>query len=472
MKKNRMICLFLACLLLLSAYIPVARAEEIQDQSVFRGCHSVDAQVQLSDEEKLLPTSKAAMVYELSSDTMIYAWNPDQRVYPSSMVKLMTVLVALEHGNLTDKVVVTKRALSYVEIGSTSAGLSAGEELTLKSLLYLVMTASANDAATVVAEHIGGTQDNFIKLMNEKAEQLGCQDTHYSNAHGLHDEQTYTTVRDICRILDVALDDPVFYALFTAEAYTVEKTNKSEPREIHTTNYMMSKHSVKKYFDERVTGGKTGSTDEAGRCLAATSEGKGMKLLTIVMGAEATYEQGGLAVNTFGSFEETKTLIDYALTNFEFRQVFSEGQSLSQYPVQGGINSVVVQPVRSASTILPVGLDTAKLTWIYTDPGTVTAPVEKGQTLSAVQVWYGAKCLAQSDLVAAHRVMSLEEQQADMNSGRGSETPGGKVFLTILLIVLGLAALGFGGIVAMRWVRVAKLRAIRRRRRANRRRNK
>ena len=214
MKKIKALCLILVLVSVLCTTVPVGAAEI--DQSVSNSCHSVDAAVALSDSGQLTETAKAAIIYELTSDTMIYGWNPDIRIYPSSMVKLMTALIALEKGNLEDKVVVTKRALSYVAVGSVSAKLVAGEELTLESLLYCLMTASANDAATVIAEHIGGTQDKFIKMMNDRAAELGCTGTNYTNVHGLHDEGMYTTARDICRILDFALEIPKFKEMFCA----------------------------------------------------------------------------------------------------------------------------------------------------------------------------------------------------------------------------------------------------------------
>ena len=142
MKKIRAICLILSLILIFSGVIPAVKADTV-DQSVLSGCHSVDAAMQLSDGGKLAETSKAVIIYELTSDTMIYAWNPDDRIYPASMVKLMTALVALENGELTDEVTVTKRALNNVAIGSVSAGLVAGEELTLEALLYSMMAASA-----------------------------------------------------------------------------------------------------------------------------------------------------------------------------------------------------------------------------------------------------------------------------------------------------------------------------------------
>lgn len=472
MKKFRTLCLPLVLLVMLSVFIPQAQAKNV-DHSVQNGCHSPEAEMQLSEEGKLVETSKAVIIYELQSDTMIYAWNPDTRIFPSSMVKLMTALVALEKGSLTDKVVVTKRALSYVEIGSVSAGLVAGEELTLEDLLYCMMAASANDAATVIAEHIGGTQETFVNMMNQRAAELGCTGTNYTNAHGLHDEQNYTTARDICRILDAALDVPEFKTLFCAESYTVPATNKSEERKVFTSNYMMSRETVKKYYDERVTGGKTGATDEAGRCLAATAEVGGMELLTIVMGAEPIYEEDGLSVRFFGSFEETAQLLDYALEKFECRQVFYENQTISQYPVENGANAVVTRPASSAATVLPKGVDGTKLTWIYGDAvGTITAPVQEGQIISNVQVWYGSKCLAQTELVAANAVPLWQAPVEPGDSAVKTDNGSWK-----LVAIIGGAVLGIGVIVALvllirRGIRVAAVNIRRRRRRINRRRSR
>ena len=462
----------MASFLLFGALTPAAQAETA-DQSVLNGCHGVDAKMTLSDEGKLVETSKAVIVYERKSDTMVYTYNPDGKIYPSSMVKLMTALVALENGKMTDKVTVTKRALSFVAIGSVSAGLVSGEELTLVDLLYCLMTQSANDAATVIAEHIGGSQDGFIKLMNEKATQLGCLNTHYSNVHGLHDEQTYTTARDICRILDAALENPDFKMLFQAKSYTVPKTNKSEAREIFSSNYMMCDETVKKYLDGRVTGGKTGATNEAGRCLAATSEGMGMELLTIVMGAEATYEQNGLAVKTFGSFEETKTLMDYVYGNFQYRQVFFQGQNMMQYHVENGMNDVVAQPENSCATVLPMDVEADQLTYLYSDiDGVISAPVSRGEKLSTVQVWYGSKCLVQTNLVAAHEVAVWKEPVNITGIGQSNDLSVWAIIGIVLGSILGLCLIGVGVLYLRRMIFQMKRSVRSRKRRENRRRSR
>lgn len=470
MKKIRSFCLVLAVILLMTCLLPAVHAAET-DQSVVSGCHSVDAAHPLSDGDRIAKTAKAVIVFERNSETMIYAWNPDQRIYPSSMVKLMTALIAIEKGNLEDKVIVTKRALSYVAIGSVSAGLVAGEELTLRDLLYCMMAASANDASTVIAEHIAGSQEAFVAMMNQRAAELGCRDTNFTNAHGLHDENSYTTARDICRITDYALDNETFKTLFCAKSHIIPATNKSEERTVYTSNYMMSTDVNKKYFDQRVTGGKTGSTNEGGRCLVATSEGGGMELLTIVMGAQPTYEEDGLALAAFGSFEETAALLDYALGNFEYRQIFYTGQVISQYPVSGGENNVVVQPSQDAATVLPKDIDESQLSWIYGNSvGTLTAPIEQGQAISVLQVWYGSKCLAQTELTAINAVdVWIEPIQPARQGSQEADFPWAVIGI-VLLILAALAIAVVLGFVAVRLSRKARRNAVRRSRRHDRRR--
>ena len=468
MKKTGIICLILSIAIFIST-LPVAVAAASADKSVSEGCHSVDAAKALSTEGKLLETSKAVILYELNSDTMVYAYNPDAQIYPSSMVKLMTALVALENGNLSDIVTVTRTALDNVAVGSVSAGLKKGEEISLEALLYCMMAASANDASAVIAEHVGGTIEDFVRMMNEKAAEIGCLSTKYTNVHGLHDEQSYTTARDICRLMEVALENEQFRKLFTADTYTVAATNKSKERVLETTNNMMVKG--KKFYDARVTGGKTGSTNQAGRCLVVTAESNGMEFLGIVMGAVPTYQQEGIILDYYGNFEEMKVLLDYGCSGYEYRQVFYANQVVAQYPVSGGANHVVTRPVSELSTILPVGIEETKLTWVYNKVNqTISAPVQQGQTIATAQVWYGDICLVQTDLVAMTDVDVYVAPPVPEAPKKDTS------FLKILLIiggaVLGLGLVFFAVLLILRWTAKARMRARQRRRRQNRRRNR
>lgn len=458
MKKIKSMCLLLCAAVLLGCLSLPAQAQT--DQSVLSGCSSVDAAKSLAPSEKLLETSKAVFLYERKSGTLIYSYNGDERIYPASMVKLMTALIAVEMGTLSDTVTVTKRALSNVAIGSVSAGLVSGERLTLEDLLHCMMAASANDAAVVIAEYVAGSQEGFVKLMNEKAAELGCTGTNFTNAHGLHDPDTYTTARDLCRILDAALENEDFRKLFSAVKYTVPATNKSEAREVKTTNYLMSERQ-KKYYDPRVTGGKTGATDQAGRCVAVTAEGSGMELLAIVMGAVPTYEPNNPnALATHGSFEEMKILLDHAFTNYEYRQVFMENQTVSQYSVSGGANDVVTVPQTEMSTVLPVGITPEELSWVYGNSSvSLSAPVEKGQVINNLQLWYNGLCLAQTDLVAANAV-PVSTGNNDPGFMPPAENEGSWAHFLIVLGIIAVAALA----AVMLWLRPGILRKIIKRR--------
>lgn len=455
--------------LIVCLFLPVAAA----DISVSSGCHSVDAAMPLSESNKLLDTSKAVILYERNSDTMVYAWNPDEKIYPSSMVKLMTALVALEHGALTDTVTVTKSAINTLVPGSLCLKpvLQSGETLTLEALLYAMMTASANDASVVIAEHIAGSQEAFVQLMNDKAAQLGCLATNYSNVHGLHDELTYTTARDLCRLLDIALENEMFKTLFTAKEYTIPATNKSAERNIITSNHMMSKAETSKFFDERVTGGKTGSTNAAGRCLAVTAESNGMELLGIVMGAVPTYAEEGVILATHGNFEEMKVLLDYGCNGFAYRQIFYDNQVIAQYPVAGGENDVVTRPVAQLSSVLPVEYDESLLSWTYEDSQSITAPVKAGQHISNVQVWYGNICLAQTELVAMTDVDAYQkptDPTPTVNQEKDSDLSG---VLWIVGGIIGIVLVFALVIFIYRSVSAARRRARRQRRNRDRRRN-
>ena len=466
----------MACLwtvaMLLSYLCPVAMADELSRPEVTSGCHTLDAAMPLVD-SKILKTTNAAIVYEMNSETLVYAYNPDERIYPSSMVKLMTAIVALEYGNMSDMVTVRQDALKKVTSSAVNVKLVDGETLSLEQLMYCMMVASANDAAVVIAQYVGGTYENFIELMNQKAIEIGCRDTHYGNAHGLHDEQTYTTARDICKILKYGLEDPVFKEMFTRIRYTVPPTNRSPERTMRTTNNLMWDNPDNKYYDDRVDGGKTGSTDAAGRCLAITTERNDMNFMCLVMGAKASYAADGYTIERYGHFEEMLDLMDYAYGRFAYRQIFNTDQIIGQYSVANGACDVATRPVDNISTVLPENIDQTQITWIYEHASSaITAPVAAGQTISTVRAMYGEICIGQTQLVAVNDVPVESSPVMTVRPSVLSDQGSWQTLLAILGIILGIAivvaAAMFGPGLIRTWLRRAK----RRRRIINRRRNR
>ena len=174
MKKSSFLSLLIVTLLVFSMALP-AYAQQGSAVDYSNGCISLQAQKPLAGSEKLLDSAKAVILYELGSNTMVYSYNPDTHVDPSGMNKIMTALLALEKSDPQAVATVSRKALDSVPIGSVSAGLKRYEEIKIIDLIYCMMVSSANDAAAVIAEHVGGDQETFVAMMNQRAMELGCK---------------------------------------------------------------------------------------------------------------------------------------------------------------------------------------------------------------------------------------------------------------------------------------------------------
>lgn len=435
-KIKRMCLLILVVCLGLSAALPVL-AEPEQATGLVTGCSTLDAQSSLAGSQKLLDTAKSAVLYELGSDTLIYGWYPDEPVDPSGMNKIMTALLALERGDPDRVVTVSSAALSSIALDAKKIGLQSGEEMTLRDLLYCMMVGSANDAAAVIAEHIGGAQDPFIAMMNIRAKELGCTNTMFMNPSGLSDERQYTTARDLAKITAAALELESFQEYFSAVSYTVPATNKSEERKLLTTNYMMSAESVAGYVDERVTGGKTGAFSSLDRSLICTATKGDVTYLSVVMSAQGEKGADGAA---YCSFMETAALLDHGFDHYSLRRILSEGVVLEQFAVQDGENNLAVTPASTVYSMMPNDLGEAQITYrcIKSDRG-IVAPVSPGQSVGTVQVWCGSLCVSESDLVAMHAVERPGVYNVSIpTSAAPEEAPAWQSILIVTIVILAV----------------------------------
>ncbi len=469
--KKFVIVLLIFCIF---CTVPAFAAEEL-DPAVLSGCHSLQARVPLAGTAQLLSTAKAVVLYELNSESLVYGYNMDQQLDPSGMVKFMTAWIACERGDLSAKVTVTRSALQSVVSGAVSADLVEGEELTLEELLYCVMVASANDACAVIAEHIAGSQKAFVQLMNEKARQIGCEDTRFLDPHGLSESGQVSTARDLAVIVENALRDPYFSVLFSAPYYVVPATNKSEERKLETTNYMLSKSIVANYYDERVTGGKPAAVSIEDRSMICTAESGNSRYLCVVMNAQSVLTPDGGSIVTHSNFTETAALLDYAFYNFSVQQVIDATQMLCQYGVSGGENDVVMHPSADVFAVLPTELDMDKLVISErVDPGKLVAPLNKGDVLGTVNVSYGTVVLGNCDLIAQY---SVSKDGYTIRPAAPAEKDEAGITLWKILgwILLGLVCLAVIftlGLVGLRLYRSARIQVRRRRRRAERRRSR
>lgn len=440
------------------------------DLSVSSGSHSIDGQVSLLGLVEHQANAKAALLFETGTETMVYAYNADERLYPASLTKVMTCFVASEICDLNEIIEVPEEVIDRVDPSGSVMDLVAGEKLTMEELLYGLMVESANDAAMVIATHLCGSEEAFVRLMNRKAKELGCEQTHFVNVHGLHDEEHYTTARDMARILIAALENERFYEFFTTSYIKIAPTNKSDEREIVTTNYMMSKEVTEMYYDTRVLGGKTGFTTPAGRCLVTLSESNGMRFVSVVMGAQLVLAEDGYSAISYGNFEETKRLLDLGYATFKPVQVLSPAQTLGQFTVENGTASTQGVVRGTVDTLVPVDCEFDEIRYEYIlDEGVLTAPLEKGTALGIVRVWYQTKCLAQEELFAASYVAKNIPDTVPGGSVEPApvvdEEPGvWHGVLLAILVLLGILVV----LLVIGHIRAARIRAMRARRRKDR----
>lgn len=461
MKKIGLICLAMCILLSILVLMPAsATVEETVDKSVLQGCHTVDAQVPLLGSMPFTENAKSIILYEYTSNTLMYSYNADEQLYPSSFVKIMTALIAVERGNLDAMVTVRQDVLNTLPNDAVSADLRTGEIISLRDLLYCMMVQSANDAAAVIADYICGSQEAFVAQMNAYALELGCTGTKYINVHGLHHDDQVTTARDTARILAKAMENEDFAEIFNTAFYRVPATNKSPIRRLETINHLINNQEYAIYYDERVTGGRTGVTDDGYRCIAAASEADGLKMISVIMGTRSTFEEDSYVIKIVGGFLETSELLDMGYAGYKEAQILYDGQIVKQQAVTNGDSDVMLGCKTNISTVLPYNIKKDDLIFRYNDvPGAFEAPVKKGDILSQVEVWYGSVCLGHVDLYALNDVAAVHAQVLDQTPPNTDNS--GNTVKIVLLTLAGVAAVVVLLVVVLfviRRVRTAQMR--------------
>lgn len=437
MKKRKFLSLLLVFLLIVRLFAFSAMAVEDEEAEEAEG----ETAEEVVPEEEIAPPPelecKGAILVELNSGSTVYELNADERLFPASLTKVMTCLLALEKGTLSDEITVDGSLFADMDSDASAVGLLDGETLTLEELLYCVMVPSANDASIVVADHIAGSVDAFVTMMNEKAAELGCKDTHFVNPDGLHDDEHYTTARDLAIITKAALESETFRTLCATTTHEVPATELSASRTIYTTNYFLSTIISTKYYWEKVSGVKTGFTTPAGRCLISLVEEGSFSYLAVVLGAETPYDENGEPV--YGSFTESRKLLEYGLDNFEFASVLSHLNPVAQVPVSGGrVNSVVIAPAEDISALLPAEYNPEKIEVSYAldEEEELRAPLEADQAVGTVTVTYDGKVVGQTEA----RTIAAVERSSIVPIAEEEDRPFVRI-LPILIVVVAVVLL-------------------------------
>ena len=329
--------------------------------------------------------SQYVMFASLDSGEIMFESAADVRAYPASLTKIMTAIVVLENCDDVDKkLTVPQEAISsLIGTGSSIGGLKEGEQLSVRHLLQMLLISSAADAANTLAIHFGGGDyDKFVSMMNNKAKDLGMKSTNFANPHGLHDDNHYSTARDLYKMAIYAYDMPIMMDICENSAMLIPATNLSEQRKVITTNHMIN-NNYRCYY-KYARGMKTGFTSKAGRCLISTASKNGYNYICVLMGAETTSN-----INDRNEFKDAKNVFEWAFDNFEHRQVINQDKLVTEIPLKFSWDKDFLQlyPEKNVYAVVPKGIEDESLTYDSVLGGEqANAPIDKGEVVGYARI--------------------------------------------------------------------------------------
>lgn len=381
------------------------------------------------------PTLNAEAALLISPDTgmVLYEKNADERRYPASTTKIMTALIVLENvTDLSETVTAEASDFEHVTADSSNADIKEGEVVTIEDLLYALMLPSANEAAYMLARHVGGTWENFVDMMNERAAELGCTGTHFSNPCGLHEEDHYSTARDLYKIGYAAMQDETFANIANTVQHKMAKTNMHEERKIYTTN-MLIFSSYAAYAYPYCQGIKTGHTSEAGNCFVGYAEYGDAKLYSVVMGCD---DQSKEYPEIAASFTDTSALCKWGFENFTSKTIVQQGDTIKEIGVNLSTDTdrLVLTTKSDLVSLVPVDIDMDALlkSAVITAPDEVNAPIKAGDVIGSVTYSYGGVDYGTVELVA---LSDVEVSQVLYYADKLSHFFQSTVFKVILIVL-------------------------------------
>lgn len=496
MKKINVISFLLALVLMMQClYLPAYATESTQEPSeqdpfvtlesqppafgtvcINQGCRSIDGKIPLGGSDRKLDTAAAAFAYEVTTGTVIYAYNPDIKLSPGTLAKLVLALVVIENSDLDDVVTCIDGIQRYVP-GSAkklSPNLKSGEQLPVRDLLYGLVLDYANDAAVALAQHVFGTTDAAKAAMNQRVKQMGCVNTEFGNISGLDTAVHTSTAREIARIMVAAMQNEVLAEILQTATYDIEPTNLTEKtRELKTGNYLQDNHVISQFYDKRVVGGMASATDASGASLMCKVESNNMELVIVTLGSTRTFNKETGNPETYGNFEEALELIKFVCNNYKVNRVIYEGMAVCQWPVIGGECEAVGQAAVNVDSVVPADAAMDNLMFEYTlENGSLTAPVKKGELVATAQVWYRNSCMTEIELFAMGNVRPASDSGVTIRSTAIATDEDSAGFMsvvgTICVIILGIVGVYLAYNSYMR----SRIRAQRRKRRKDRRRSR
>lgn len=365
-------------------------------------------------------SAEGAILIDAETGAVLYEKNAEIRLYPASTTKLMTALLALENSALGETVTVSHNAVYDIEVDSSRIWVDEGEQLSMEDSLYALMLPSANDMAYAIAEHVGGTKEGFAQMMNDRAKELGCVNTHFMNPHGLDEEEHYTCPADLARITRPLLKNSAFIKISGSKNYQIPPTNLcNESRWVLNTHLMI--RGAQPY--DGIIAGKTGHTDLAGANLVTCARRGTMTLIAVIMKAP----------DDTALYNETAALLDYGFDNFTTYNITDEQLVLNNDVPPLFNNEDTVQLMNSdivttdsGSVVLPfsASLSDVKKSVSLTQ---LSSFAEGKNTIGKVTYTYGTRVVGSANIVytndgPAFTLQLSPEDAPDTTLSEGSDT--------------------------------------------------
>lgn len=367
------------------------------------------AQAESTTVNSQLPIQAAACILiDANSGMVLYQKNAHAKLYPASITKIMTTLLACEEGNMSDTITHSHNAVFNIGPGSSHIGMDEGEQVGFEDALYGILLESANEVCMAVAEHIDGTVEKFVERMNKRAEELGCTDTHFANPHGFHDDNHYTSCYDMSLITRAAVQNEEFLKIFSTVDHTIPPTNKNVERYLHNKDRMMRPTSP--YYYENIIGGKTGFHDQALNTLVTYAGKDDIRLISVVMkdnGANLTYS-------------DTKTLMEYGFSLYKDKTLVNADSYKADIPViqqykdkTYDLGTVSLKLKEDFVVEVPEFVDTNSLTLKPQLNSNISAPVIANTEAGTLDVYYKDYLLGSAQVVTATGLDAVPQSELE-----------------------------------------------------------
>ena len=340
-------------------------------------------------------SSEAAILIDANTCTVLFEKNSNTKMYPASTTKILTAIIAIEKCDLSDVVTVHNSAIKTIPSGYSSAYLSEGEQITVSDLLKVFLVHSANDAGNVLAEHISGSVENFSDIMNEKLKEIGCENSHFLNPSGIHNDEHYTTAFDLAKIATYCMKNSTFRSIVSMKNCTIDKTNKSDIRQYKNTNDLINPSS--KYYISDCVGIKTGYTSEAKNCLISAFTKDNLNIISVVLGAPS------LSTGESTRCIDSSALYSYAYSNYSVKIIAYKGSILKNIDVEKATDETKSLDLKLENDVKLLKEKNSEATFTINLNDNISAPIKENDILGTV-TYTSCGLEYTTNLLASHNV--------------------------------------------------------------------